>query len=209
MMDEKNRDELMGIQMPPISVHKVPRIGEPAPPLQRASITFHGPIEAHTPLEKKVLARVRSVSTKDSGRETPSASRHAGTADTLVAQQKQLTSRIAHLCEEVELLRVVYTGLRGKAQAAALAALDSRADLELPLPPPNEASTMKLMTPEGMTELSLPALHEEDSRRGREAKQLHLAEQNARHLSAMAFKLTELRLNNQTIRVNFENLNFH
>ena len=36
MMDEKNRDELMGIQMPPISVHKVPRIGEPAPPLQRA-----------------------------------------------------------------------------------------------------------------------------------------------------------------------------
>ena len=101
MMDEKNRDELMGIQMPPISVHKVPRIGEPAPPLQRASITFHGPIEAHTPLEKKVLARVRSVSTKDSGRETPSASRHAGTADTLVAQQKQLTSRIAHLCEEV------------------------------------------------------------------------------------------------------------
>ena len=58
MMDEKNRDELMGIQMPPISVHKVPRIGEPAPPLQRASITFHGPIEARTPLEKKVLARL-------------------------------------------------------------------------------------------------------------------------------------------------------
>ena len=69
-------------------------------------------------------------------------------ADTLVAESKQLTSRIAHLCEEVEHLRVVYSGLRGKAQAAALAALDARADLEIPLPPLADSPTVALPTPD-------------------------------------------------------------
>ena len=196
LLNEKNRDEILNIKIPPMAIQKLPKVGDPAPPTQSARITFFGAIEAHTAVEKKLLARVVQIQTKDSDGEgdgKQSASRLGGTRDVLIAETKALHAKIGHLVQEVEHLRVIYAGMKSRAKAAALANIDERADYDLPLPAGMDEG-VEVALPEGFGSLPSSPLAHEHSRRGRQAKKELQRRETLESMKALTERVQQLEV---------------
>ena len=115
MSDKDVGEELMRVAIPPLSITKEPKVGDPLPKVQSLSIAFKAPIECDSSVQKGLFRQVRQISTNG-----VLTSRLHGTRDTLTSEVRDLHGQIASLSAEVERLKLAQAVLQTHVHAGSL-----------------------------------------------------------------------------------------
>ena len=119
LMDDKDvTEELMHCHIPPMSISKSPKCGDPLPAKSSISIAFEDKITADSPVAQGLFQKAMLISTNGGPYKT--FSRLHGTRDTLAAEVVALRSKIAALHADVNRLQVTHTALQSQAVGQAL-----------------------------------------------------------------------------------------
>jgi hypothetical protein len=130
MSDEDDHsEEIMLARLPPMSITKSPKVGDPLPDKACCAINFNGPIQVESGVDKKLGPRIQSIANNG----VP-ASRLEGSRDFLISEVRALHAQIAALEAEKERLKVIHSGLRTGNLASAIGIISPS------LPSPGAAS---------------------------------------------------------------------
>ena len=115
MSDKDVGEELMRVAVPPLSITKAPKVGDPLPEVQSLSITLNAPVECESPVQKGLFRQVQQISTNG-----VLTSRLHGTRDTLMSEVTELHGQIASLSAEIERLKLAQAVLQTHVHAGSL-----------------------------------------------------------------------------------------
>ena len=116
--EKDTSEELMRVSLPPMAIHKTPKVGLPQPEHMNLAISFDGSIEARSPVQRGLFGRVMGISVV--GGAYKALSRLHGTRDTLTGEVIALNNHIASLHAEVERLQMAHEALNSQVMLKTL-----------------------------------------------------------------------------------------
>lgn len=128
LLSEKDdsTEELMKVDLPPMTITKSPRVGHPLPPVQKMQIKFLAPIGVESAMQTGAFARVLNINLNGAGPYT-GFTRLGGTRDALNASVRALHAEIGALEAERERLVIKRNQLRSASVSSALAFIEVQA----------------------------------------------------------------------------------